>query len=169
MVCAYGFLIALGDAEPQLAGQPCIELILGHRLQQIAAAVGARIFRIPPDVDGFGGDGDLVHCFPRPLEIRATRLNDAHLRIGIALPLVGRQRLRDRIVERGCNANALRPAKAGFHRAFVLVDRVEAADQIAGQKPDHKTDKAADQRRHGCFRQLNVFIEKSCTLLMNKL
>jgi hypothetical protein len=118
-------------------------LVLGDGFQHGAVVVGAAVFRVPADVDSLGGDGDLVHGFPRPLEVRAARLDHADLRVGIALALIGRQRFGNRVVERGGRTNALGPTEAGFDGALVLVDRIQAADQVAGQKPDDETNQAA--------------------------
>src|ERR1700722_20945622 len=85
-----------------------------------------------------------MHLFPWPFEIRPARMNDPHLRIAVPVALFRFQMLRDRIVQRSCLADALRPAEAGLHRALILIDSVKTQEQTAHDKPCRKSQKTTD-------------------------
>ena len=75
--------------------------------------------------------------------------NHAHLRVGVALPLLGAQSLGDGIVERGlASRHALGAAEAGLHRALVLIHRVHAHHQVADHEPGRQSKQHSNQNWH---------------------
>ena len=138
-----GVQIALTHAVADLAGQANVELILGDGGQLGAALVGGWVLGVEGHVGRLSGDRDLVDPFPGPLPVGAARRYDAHLGVGVALALLGPQVLGEGVFERGF-AQALGSAEDRLDRALVLVDGVEAADQVAHQEP---CDETGDQAR----------------------
>ena len=69
-------------------------------------------------------------CSHGHLKYGPPGMDDAHLRIAVALPLFVLQRLGDRVVERRRGAHPLGPSEAGLHGPFVLIDREKAAHHV---------------------------------------
>jgi hypothetical protein len=63
--------------------------------------------------------------------IGTARGDDSHLRIRVTVLFLGEQSFGNRVLQRRRVAHALHPPETGFHCAFVLVDGVNAGDQIA--------------------------------------
>ncbi len=139
-----GVEIVLGDPIADLALQAGVELVLGDGFEDRAPGVGGGSFRVVGHVHRLRGDGDLVDFFPRPLEVRAARRDDAHLRITIPLALLVIEGLGDGVVDRGRNTDAFGPAEAGFHGPFVLIDRVETGDHVAYDEPADESHSTAE-------------------------
>ena len=128
--------IALRHPVADLAGQPGIELVLGHRFEQGAAGVRLRRLQIDGHVHGLRGDRDLVDLLPRHLEVRSSRSDDPDLRVGVARPLLGQQLLGDGLVESGFAAgNALRAPECRFDGALILIHRVDTHEEEAHDEP----------------------------------
>jgi hypothetical protein len=72
-------------------------------------------------------------------------MNDANLRIAIALAFFGLKRLGDGVVERSSGSDAFGPAEAGLHRPFVLVDGEETRGHATHDEPGDETDNAAEK------------------------
>ena len=140
--------IALRHLVADLAGQAGVQLVFGHSLENRAAVVCLRRLRVVGHVERARGNRDLVHTLPRPFEIRPARRDHAQLRIPVPLALVGTQPLRDRIVQRGLVAEPLRATEHGLYRPFVLVDGVEAGEQIPDDEPRDEADHDAEAHRH---------------------
>src|SRR4029078_11789601 len=132
-----------------LALQPGIELVLGHGLQLQAALVGPRILEIYRHVDGIDGHKDLVYLLPGPLEVGTAGPDDLQHGIAVTLPLVRAKVLGQRRVQRVSSLDALRAAEARLHGALVLVDAVEAGQEVTDDEPGHEPEDDAHRDHDG--------------------
>ncbi len=143
-----GVEVPLGDAVTNLPGETGVELVLGHGVETRAAVVGCGILGIEGHVQRLRGDRHFIDALPRPFEIRAARGNDAHLRIDIALALLGVERFGDGIVERGLRTETFGAAEDGLHGALVLIDRVKAGEEVAREKPGDESEEDSEESAH---------------------
>ena len=73
---------------------------------------------------------------PGHFEIRAAGRDDAHLRIGVARPLLGAEDFGDGIVQGGLAAgHADRAAESRLHGALVLIHGVHAHQENSQEEP----------------------------------
>ena len=140
-----GVQIALGNAPADLAGQAGIQLILGNGFENGALIIRIGRVGIEGHVNGLGGHGNLIDLLPRPFEIGSARRNHAHLRVAVPRLFLLIEGFGNGVFERGGLAHAFGAAKAGFHRAFVLVHGVKPGDKITNEEPGNHTDHAAEE------------------------
>ena len=77
-------------------------------------------------------------------------MDHAHLRIGVALALVGREMGGDRRVTDGRLTDSYGPTKHRFYRPFVLIDRKKAGDDVpSGEPRDPSQEEADDEIKRG--------------------
>src|SRR5262249_41239770 len=81
-------------------------------------------------------------------EIGAAWRNDSHLRIRITLLFLGKQEFRHRVLKGSCVAEPFGSPESRLHRPLVLVDGINARNQIADQKPCDKTNSRSQQDAH---------------------
>ncbi len=138
--------VAFAHAVANLAGEAGVELVLGDGFEHLALRIGARVFEVERHVERLRRHGDFVNLLPGHFQIRPAGTDDAHLRVDVAVAFVRTERFRDGIVERGAvRADALGAAEARFHGALVLVDGVEAAEQVAHDEPRGEAEKNTDE------------------------
>jgi hypothetical protein len=130
-----GIEVGVRDPVANLTFEPRIKLILGHRLQDRAVAIGAWIFEIFRHVDGLGRHRNFVDALPGPLKIGPARAYHPDLRIDVTLPFVRTQRIGQGCVESGGSAQSLGAPKDSFDRALVRIDREEAGRNEPRKKP----------------------------------
>ena len=138
-----GIEIPLGNMPADLPLESRVELILCDGFQEAGFIQLDRVLRIESHIERLCGDNDLVHLFPRPFEVRTSRLNDSELWIIVELFLLRGKPLCNRGISCHGGANAFCPSEASLHRPFVLIHRIETSDQIANHKPSHETDNTA--------------------------
>src|SRR5690606_4817674 len=138
-----GVQVALGDAVANLPGEADVELVLRYRVQNRAVAVGGRRLQVHRHVDRLRGDGGFVHLLPGPAEVWAAGLDNAQLRIDVALFVFLIERGGYGIVERRRAADAHGPAKARLDGALVLVHRVNAREHISKGEPGQESEQDA--------------------------
>jgi hypothetical protein len=154
--------VGLADAIADLARQARVELVFRHRLQPRPAVVGHGVFEILGHVHGHRRDGNLVNPLPRPLEVRSARRDHSHLRIRVARPLLGRQKLGDGSVERRLVARqAVGSPENRLDASFVLVHRVDPKQDHAHEEPDQEADDDATQYSHSARTPLSAYAIKA--------
>src|SRR5262249_29873748 len=127
-----------------LAFETGVQLILGDCLEDRALRIGIGIFGIERHVHCLSGDGNLVDFFPRPFEVRTTRLDHANLWKAVTLSLFRPQTLGDWIVQCGRVPYPFSATEAGLHGALVLIDRVNAGRQITDEEPSDESNNASE-------------------------
>lgn len=145
-----GVEILLADVIADLAGESGVELVFGDGLELGAGFVGGAVLQVDGHVEDFRGDGDFVDFLPGHFEIEAAGLDDAHLRIAIALAFFRMEELAEWSFVSGGVADAFGTAEAGFDRAFVLTDGVHAEDEDAYDEPGECSEEETGEEFHGC-------------------
>ena len=88
--------------------------------------------------------------FPGPAEVWAARFDHLYQRVNVALFVLLVQRFGNGISKRGAFAQADGTAESCFYRAFVLVYRVEAKNDVAQEKPaEEAQDESWNDHVHG--------------------
>src|SRR5262249_28540090 len=131
-----GIEVGVRDPVANLTFEPRIKLILGHRLQNRAVAVGGWVLEIFRHVDRLGRRRNFVNACPGPLKIGAARAYNPDLRIDIALPLVRTHEIGQGCVESDGSAESLGATKDRFDRTLVRIDREEASQNETYKEPN---------------------------------
>ena len=123
--------VALAYAEANLSAQANVELILRDRFEHQTSLIRFRALGIERDAGGRNGHIDFVDPLPWPAEVGPAWADDVQLGIAVALSIRFGKVICERSIEGGGSSNALGPAKARQHGAFVRRDRKEAHHQRA--------------------------------------
>ena len=83
-------------------------------------------------------------------------MDDAHLRVLVALAFIGVEELAEGCVVGGGGANAFGAAETGFDGAFILADGVDAEDEDAHDEPERDAEEESGKQFHLAL-QYSVF------------
>src|SRR5262249_50638517 len=142
--------VSLADSIPDLALEPGVELVFGDGFQNRASLIGRRRLGVERHIHRLRRDAHLINALPRPFEIGSSGRDYAYLRKIIATLFLLVERSGDRIRSNGGIANTLGTPEAGFYGAFVLVDCIDAGNEVSNQKPPHEAKHDSHDDSHMC-------------------